>query len=279
MAKKDTAPAPAAKKAAAKATGKEVAVKPKQEVGAASELDALLTQNAGVGFESVDAQDLAIPFLSIVQSNSPQRKKNHEKFIEGADEGDIFNTVTGVLFAPPVAIIPCGYKKVFIEWKPRDSGGGFVAQYDRHHPIIAATPPDERGKRILPNGNLLVETATFYVLVEVEEGEWEGAVISMTSTQLKKARKWNTLMVNKKVTVNGVQLQAPMFAYSYMFSSASESNDRGEWHGWTIEAGPQITSRETFLQAKSFHDAVGGGTVTADFSKVQEEEDLEETAY
>lgn len=273
MPKKETA-APAKKSTASKAKKETdnlpVPVK-NTEVAVASEMDNLLAQNANTGFEGMDANDLAIPFLSIVQSNSPQRKKNHEKFIQDAEEGDIFNTVDAYLFGPPVSVIPCGYKKCFIEWRPRESGGGFVAMYDRMHKIVSDNPPNERGQRILKNGNVLTETANYYVLVETDENKWSPAVISMSSTQLKKSRRWNTMMMNRQLVVKGKTIKPPMFSFKYHLTTVQESNDRGDWFGWNIESGEQVTDSELFLMAKNLHDAVSAGAVKADFSKVDEE--------
>ena len=46
---------------------------------------------AGVGFEGTTADDLAIPFISILQSNSLQVEDNNP---EGSVAGHIYNTVT-----------------------------------------------------------------------------------------------------------------------------------------------------------------------------------------
>ncbi|MGH2567286.1 MAG: hypothetical protein ACRDGA_03030, partial [Bacteroidota bacterium] len=52
-----------------------------------------LYDGADTGFENVRTDDIAIPFLRILQSLSPQVKKGADR-IEGAEEGDILNTVT-----------------------------------------------------------------------------------------------------------------------------------------------------------------------------------------
>ena len=91
--------------------------------------------SAGTGLEEASADDYAIPFLRVLQSMSPQLKKSDGKYIQGAEEGNLFNTVTETLYdgTEGVTIIPCAYKKKFIEWVPRESGGGFV---DDSHPLI-----------------------------------------------------------------------------------------------------------------------------------------------
>ena len=51
--------------------------------------------HAASGFGNIDAQrDLAIPYINILQPNSPQVNKTKAEFIQGATAGQFFNTVT-----------------------------------------------------------------------------------------------------------------------------------------------------------------------------------------
>ena len=50
------------------------------------------------GSEDVTANDVIIPRLDIIQGLSPQKDKTHAKYIKGAEEGVIFNSVTGELY-------------------------------------------------------------------------------------------------------------------------------------------------------------------------------------
>ena len=40
----------------------------------------LIMSNAGKGLENITSEDITIPRLSVIQSNSPQRKKKDEKY-------------------------------------------------------------------------------------------------------------------------------------------------------------------------------------------------------
>ena len=77
--------------------------------------DDLLSE--GTGLEEASAGDYAIPFLRVLQSMSPQLKKSDGKYIQGAEEGNLFNTVSEAVYdgTEGVTIIPCAYKKKFIE--------------------------------------------------------------------------------------------------------------------------------------------------------------------
>ena len=53
--------------------------------------------NSQRGSEDVTIDDLTIPRVDIIQDLSPQHKKNKPEYIEGAEVGMLFNTVTGKL--------------------------------------------------------------------------------------------------------------------------------------------------------------------------------------
>ena len=71
---------------------KEIAKKSKTDIATLS--DDLILASAGKGLQNISNDDVTIPRLAIIQSGSPQRKKKDEKYIDGADEGMIFSTVT-----------------------------------------------------------------------------------------------------------------------------------------------------------------------------------------
>jgi hypothetical protein len=241
---------------------KDVAVK--EEAGALAMLNEL-EQDAGAGFEDMGMQDVAVPFLMILQSGSPQLKMGEQK-IEGANEGDIYNSVTQEIFKGKegVHVIPCFYKKSFVEWRPRESGGGFVTAYD-DDAILAQTTKNAKGQDQLANGNIIVTTAYYYVLlVNVATGGSYRAVISMSSTQLKKSRRWNSLMQSIKVPgKTGVLFTPPMFSHIYHLTTVPEKNEKGAWAGWQIEnAGLIPNSRASlYADAKAYGSEARQGLV------------------
>ena len=57
---------------------------------------------------------------------SPQLQKQNGSYIPGASAGDMYNTVTNEIYAGEegISVVPCAYNKKFIEWIPREKGGG-----------------------------------------------------------------------------------------------------------------------------------------------------------
>ena len=219
---------------------------------------------AGQGVEDLSTDDLAIPFLNILQDNSPQIKKREGKYVEGAEAGMLFNTVSNEIFdgETGVEVIPCAYQRSLIEWVPREQEGGFVATHDPESGILQQATKNERGQDVLSNGNYLANTANHYVLLLSPNHGLTQAVLSMTSTQLKKSRRWNTHMVSKTLqTETGVR-PYPSFAFAYRLRTVAESNAKGSWFGFDISEQRPVSTDEFELGA-AFYQAVMSGTVKA----------------
>ena len=75
-------------------------------------------------------EDLALPFLKILGQLSPEVNKRDGKYVEGAEPGMIFNSVSGELYdgMKGITVVPCFYKLEYIEWKDRGEGSGGPVQ-------------------------------------------------------------------------------------------------------------------------------------------------------
>lgn len=105
------------------------AIAPKASTEVALFSDAPQVDGVGRGSEGVSTADLVIPRLEIIQDLSPQRKKSDPAYIEGAEEGMMFNTVTKELYPTGVIIVPVLFRKEYIVWKLRKKGGGFQGSF------------------------------------------------------------------------------------------------------------------------------------------------------
>ena len=149
-------------------------------------------------------------------------------YVEGAEAGMMFNTVANKAYdgEKGVTVVPCYYNRRFVEWAPREKGGGYFGSYHPDDPITNTTTKNERGEDILPNGNILTNTAQFFVIILDEDGP-QRCLITMSSTQLKKARKWVTQMQALSGTKsNGESYTLPMMSHTYQLSTVAESNDK-----------------------------------------------------
>ena len=215
----------------------------------------------GATFDGMTSEDLALPFLRLLTNMSPQIGE-----VDGANPGMIFNTATEELFDGDegVTVVPCAYVRQYIEWAPRGQGGGgpvniFPATSD----ILSKThkePGDN--KDYLENGNYVETTANHYVLVLNNGRVPEPALVSMKSTQLRKSRKWNSMMTSVKMKgKNGNVFTPPMYSQEYRLKTSSESNDKGKWHGWEISRIGKIDNAELYHSAKAFAQSINDGDV------------------
>ena len=235
-----------------------VTVKKETAVVAAS----FLEDDANKGLEGITQEDLATPRLKVLMALSPQINE-----IEGARAGMILNTATDKLFngSEGIKVLPCAYVRQYVEWQDRGQGTGApVNVYGSDSNILAQTTRDNNNKDRLENGNYIETCANHFVLVVEGDGQISPAVITMKSTQLKKSRKWNSMM-------NGLVLQGkngpynpPSFSRFYTLKTALEGNDKGKWHGWDITASEWITDddKTLYAQAKKFSDSVRSGKET-----------------
>lgn len=226
------------------------------------------------GLENVTARDLLIPRLSILQSNSPQVLKARAEFIKGSEPGMICDVGTQELFTEGLHVIPVHFVKQWIEWAPRESKKGLIAIYDNDE-IMDKTERDEvTGRAVLPNGNYIAETAQFFVLNLSARGR--PSFIPMTSTQLKKARKWLTWADGERVEREDGSEFCPAFYYrSYLLGTVPESNAKGDFYGWTIERDKKLeelpSADNLYAAAKAFHTSISKGEVRGDVSSLRED--------
>lgn len=215
---------------------------------------------AAGGFEDMGKEDFALPFLRLLTNTSEE-----VGVVEGAMPGMVYNTVTGQLYdgKKGITVIPCAYVRQYIEWAPRGEGSGApVAIYPATSDILSRThkePGDN--KDYLDNGNYVENTANHYVMLINEEGIPEPALITMKSTQLKKSRKWNSMMMSVKIIGKNGPFTPPMFSQMYRLTSQAESNDKGKWFGWEIERIGPVEDSDVYLTAKVFHDSIKAGDV------------------
>jgi hypothetical protein len=221
-----------------------------------------LQGDANIGRENMSAKDMAIPYISILQSLSPQVKKGADR-IQDAEEGDFFNTVSQEVWGGEqgIYVVPCAFDSALVEWAPRDSGGGFQGSH-KDMAILNTTSRNSLGQDVLPNGNILVLTIYhFCLIIDEKENVLEQVVIPFSSTQLKKSRKWNS--VSSSIQIQGANgtFNPPLFSHKYHVASKQESNNKGEWYGFSITNAGQISNGNTYNMAKKFAIDVSKGLV------------------
>lgn len=213
-------------------------------------------ESTGRGMEDVTAADVIIPRIELVQALSPARDKKDPLYIEGADEGMMYNSVTRQLYGKDVLVVPVVYRKQYLVWKDRKLGGGtngfrgaFATEIDAKRHIA------ELGEVGLDT----VETAQHFCLA-ITPGSIEEVVVSMSKTKLKVSRRWNSLM-----RMGG----GDSFERMYKLSASVETNARNEkYYNFNVTAVGYVT-QEVFQKAEALYNQVQAGqaVVSQDYDR------------
>jgi len=235
------------------------------------EVDTMLADSIKLsGLENANSpDDLALPFLKVLMQLSPQCNKSSNSFVEGAEPGMIYNTVSGKLYdgEEGIDVVPCHYKREYIEWAERGKGTAApVAIYPANYDISQA-PRDANFQNRLPSGNIIEETANHFVLVLNDMGA-EQALITMKATQRKVSRKWNSMMLSQKIQgKDGRPFTPPSYSHIYRLKTVSQSSSKGTWFGWEIfKVGP-VQEKGLYDSAKLFAGGVSLNSVKVQHQK------------
>ena len=234
-------------------TGKNVKKKSSTELSLNSDM---LEQDAGLGNQNMGQEDLALPFLKIISGLDPILDEN-----ETARKGDILNTVTGTIYKGKegIRVIPCYYQRRFIQWSPRGKGTGAplgIFGPNEAKPKTERSVEDNKEYVVGGDGDYVEETHQHFVVVLNDDGSAETALIAMKSTQLKKSRKWNSMI--SSITIEGKNgvFNPARFSHIYKLKTISEENSKGSWHGWEMSKDSRVESLPIYERAKAFAESI-----------------------
>lgn len=215
---------------------------------------------AGAGTSSA-AKDNVLPWLVVLQKNSPQVNKRDTQYIEGAEAGMVLNRATNKLYDAEnegIRVIPAAFQKAMMEWEPRVGGQGGkppVAMHPEDTPLLRMTKTNDKNIPVLPNGNELLETA-FEIVILADE--FEPAVMSMSKSALQASRRWMTL---KRSFKWGMKV-APSFARTYLLKTVWVQNEKGDWYNWQAVDQGWLTDKAMFEFAMELGRKFDNGEVT-----------------
>ena len=267
--------------------------------------DDYMVEDLGTGFEGLDKNSFAIPFLKLAQKMSPEVEEGSGKFISGLKPGQFFNQATGEIYPTDnLYIVPCSARRTFIHWGGKDSPeGGFKGQITPEEMDALATD----AKRIKEHNGLFFEldkdgkfdekmspyysdTREHYILiVNPETGDVAQALLSLAATNIKPSRMFMTMLHSKKVRApDGKIVTPPMFANLVKLTSVVQTKTQGnktntwsickfELAGMTVgeKLGPDF-GRFVYDMAKQFYMSIRGGQVDTDYSKMDPEKPTEQ---
>jgi len=235
-------------------TGKQVA--PKKAAPLPSSI--LFESDAHAGFENVKQDSMALPILKLLQNGSGEAQKRNQNYVEGAEPGMLFNTVTKRLYdgAKGIHVIPCHYKLEYQEWSDFGTGSGRPEKiYPDTSDIKSKTTEDPTGKDRLPNGNYILTVGNHFVLI-VDGDVAETALISMSSSQGKVSRKWNSMMMSIVLEGQKGTYTPPSFSHVYKMTTVLNSGKGNQWYGYNVSKVGPVTDEKIYARAKSFYESL-----------------------
>ena len=207
------------------------------------------------GAENVGTEDMIVPRIELIQALSPVRKKSDPAYIEGAEEGMLYNNVTRALYGTEVTVIPVYYTKQFLVWKDRKLGGGGSNGFRGAFATEAAAR--DAIAQLAEDGLEVADTAQHFVLVRNGD-DWQEAVVSMSKSKIKVSKRWNSLM---RLT------NTDSFSRAYKLSATVETNARNEsYFNFNITALGFVT-KDMYERAEKLYETVrtGGVKVSNDY--------------
>lgn len=241
--------------------------------------------DAGAGMENAGQESFAIPFLTVLQKGSPQVDEASGAAIDGARAGMLFENVTGRIFSGKegVVIVPCSYRREFLRWGGRDTGGAFKGAYTPEDVADMRAKgqvvefegrlyaPEQDGS-VNPNrSDRFNDTRGHYVLIMDEQsGAWTEALLSLTSTQIKKSKMLMSALASVKLkNAAGQMYTPPTFANYVRVTTVAESNDKGTWFGVKFELAGQVNRTEVYSAGKAFHANIMKGGVQVKYEDTE----------
>lgn len=244
-------PTPAKPAAAAQSVAKSQAATPKQELVerqegavAVSDVPEYIKQG-NRGNENVEMSDVVIPRIEVAQALSKCLKANDPNYIEGAKQGDLYNTVTREVYGPNTRVVPVFFKKEWLAWREQALGGGFAGAHGSMADCESAIGQQEK-----PDEWEATETAQQLVLVVKQDGSTEEAVVSMNKTKLKVSKQWNSL-----IRLNGNDRFSRMYILHSVDETNSKNQDFKNFGIYNLGFAP----RDVYLKGEALYNAITSG--------------------
>lgn len=246
--------------------------KPEEETTAvvasqATALPAMSDEMMGVLGYSEKSEDSLLPVLAILQDNSGEVKKKHERYIDGAEAGMFIIRALQKTFPINVPIIfqPCGFTHEWVEWTGEPGEGGApVASYPyESRPLEAEEVEDAQGRKVwrMPEtNNRLVETRHHFGNI-VDESGLIPVVVPMSGTNHSISRQWTALM--KNFMIPGKGRRAPAFSRTYEMTSAFVQKGQQSWYKYKVKDAGWVTDPMLLQNGFEFAQAVAQGQVKA----------------
>ena len=222
--------------------------------------DILFEEDAAKGLENVRSENLSLPILKLLQNGSGEAQKRNQNYVEGAEPGMFLNTVTKKVYdgSKGIEVVPCYYKLEYQEWADFGTGSGRPENiFDANSDILSKTTKDSTGKDRLENGNYILTVGQHYILI-IDGENTEPALVSMSQTQGKVSRRWNSMMASITWEGKNGPYTPATYSHKYVLSSVLNSGRGNQWYGFNVVRKAKVDNQAIYDRAKKFHSTFAG---------------------
>jgi hypothetical protein len=173
-----------------------------------------------------------------------------------------------------VLIVPCAYRRVFLRWGARGTeASGFKGELTADEVAIMRDKGEVKemdNKLYVPmsdgsvnekKSDRISDTRNHYCLIMSEDGTWTTALLSLTSTQIRKSKLLASMIASRKVRTAAGTIQPASWASCVRVTTVPESNDKGNWYGVRFEFEGELLppSSDVYKAGREFNQLVGAG--------------------
>jgi len=189
------------------------------------------TSGVGRGNEEV-GQNLTIPRVKQLQKMSNEVDKHHNDYVEGAEPGDFFNSLTGENYGSELYVISLKFKTEHVVWRDRTVGGGYGGAFKSAEAANKFIAEQEKSEEWACE-----ETHSHVLLIkDPETGDLTRTPVIMdfSRSKLRVSKAWNS-----QIGMKG----GDRFAGLWKLYPVSTANRAGEqflnlgidFHGWCMK--------------------------------------------
>lgn len=249
------------------------------QAGLPADLGDELQGLASLGY-SQKAEDSLIPIVGILQDNSGEVKKKHDRYLEGAEPGMMIIRSLQKLYSGEDGTFvfqPCGFQHMWVEWNGEPGEGAPVSQYpfdDRPDDAREVDDPQNPDRKIwkMPNGNRLVDTRYHFGHIISDGFDPIPAVIPMAGTNHGISRQWTALM--KQFRIPGTGQAAPAWFRAYAITTAFTQRGSQSWYKYAVKDMGWIGDKALRQAGRNMSESVSKMEIRADIeSEAVEVED------
>ncbi len=226
--------------------------------------------DAGSGLEEVSGEDMAVPYVSIVQKQS--KVMDLEGF--AGKPGMFMHTITRELFdgQQGIEVIPCHFRRFWREISEELQNPKFIAEHPANWSVArGAEFHSDKRRHICHDGTHANQIMRFYCLMVAPCEVPQPVCLTFKGSQIRKAKNWNSMLsvMTTEVVVDGVarKIQAPTFMSIWKLSTVMETGDENTWHGYELTSKGMLDpvgndfDAEIYMQARDFHGMVAEGSI------------------